>query len=332
MTPVEIEKLSRSLLPGNSKLMFLAQHGSFLYGTQTENSDVDYKGVYIPDPDMNAIGMTKPKIDFGTADQDQKNGKGDVDIVIYRIDKFMEMTAKLSNEAIDMLHTADQQALVWTPGWDFIHNNRMKMMRADENALLGYVRSNINKYGMKGTRVGDLIDVVSEMEKHGDKSIIELEEYFNGLAEASDVVFMNDKFEPHLNTWWVSIDRAKFYPNVKASDVHKSITSRLKTNANARDAARQGEVNWKDISHAVRYCIQARIMVNGGLYFPLPDYDLKTIMAIKLGLLPFDQVSDIMQEEINKSLKVIRDANLPKTRQKEEYEELFLQACRAGDW
>ena len=45
----EIERQIKSKI--NGKLIYLSQYGSHLYGLNTENSDLDFRGVYIPNLD-----------------------------------------------------------------------------------------------------------------------------------------------------------------------------------------------------------------------------------------------------------------------------------------
>jgi len=71
-------------------LMILGQTGSHAYGTETETSDVDYKGIAVPTPD-HYFGFNPAKEYNGPSmAKQQKNKKDDIDIIIMPIAKFVK--------------------------------------------------------------------------------------------------------------------------------------------------------------------------------------------------------------------------------------------------
>ena len=58
-----INKILKQLRPKvNGKLIYLSQYGSHLYGLNTENSDLDFRGVYIPTLDDIILGKAQDEI------------------------------------------------------------------------------------------------------------------------------------------------------------------------------------------------------------------------------------------------------------------------------
>ena len=58
-----IDKIIKQLNPLiNGKLIYLSQYGSHLYGLNTENSDLDFRGVYIPTLDDIILGKAQDEI------------------------------------------------------------------------------------------------------------------------------------------------------------------------------------------------------------------------------------------------------------------------------
>jgi predicted nucleotidyltransferase len=63
-----------------NKIIFRCKFGSDLYGTNTENSDVDYKSVFIPDGKDLILQKAAKHLQNNTKDNDiTKNSKDDID-------------------------------------------------------------------------------------------------------------------------------------------------------------------------------------------------------------------------------------------------------------
>ena len=115
-----IEQLN---IPG--ELIYLTQFGSHLYGTNTENSDLDFRGVYIPTINDLILHKDKDEINeeltlFEIRDEYNKNPviytkepktlisswhlkQIKVDIKIFSLQKFIRLCSKADTNALDLL-------------------------------------------------------------------------------------------------------------------------------------------------------------------------------------------------------------------------------------
>ena len=115
-----IEQLN---IPG--ELIYLTQFGSHLYGTNTENSDLDFRGVFIPTIDDLILHKDKDEINeeltlFEIRDEYNKNPviytkepktlisswhlkQIKVDIKIFSLQKFIQLCSKADTNALDLL-------------------------------------------------------------------------------------------------------------------------------------------------------------------------------------------------------------------------------------
>ena len=109
----------------NGTLLYLTQYGSHLYGTNTENSDLDFRGVYIPTIDDLILHKDKDEINeeltlFEIRDEYNKNPviytkepktlisswhlkQIKVDIKIFSLQKFIQLCSKADTNALDLL-------------------------------------------------------------------------------------------------------------------------------------------------------------------------------------------------------------------------------------
>ena len=81
--------------------------GSHLFGTNTEKSDKDYKGVYLPSGYEILLGSYPETISSSTGDSQSKNSSTDVDIELYSLKKLLKMVVNGDTAAIELLYTPD---------------------------------------------------------------------------------------------------------------------------------------------------------------------------------------------------------------------------------
>lgn len=124
-----IDKIIKQLKPLiNGKLIYLSQYGSHLYGLNTEKSDLDFRGVYVPTLDNVILGKAQDEINTeleidvygGTKggynpydyayynrtfvpDQFVKWKKVKVDVKIFSLQKFIQLCSKADTNALDLL-------------------------------------------------------------------------------------------------------------------------------------------------------------------------------------------------------------------------------------
>lgn len=132
------------------------QFGSHLYGTATPESDTDIKAVHLPDrrsillQRVEKVITRKTKLD-GTA----KNSAADVDYESYVLQKYLALAAEGQTVALDMLFAPEW---AWTsepsPLWLTVRANKDKLLTARYASFIGYCRTQANKYGIKGSRMG----------------------------------------------------------------------------------------------------------------------------------------------------------------------------------
>ena len=188
-----IDEITKQLTPLiNGKLIYLSQYGSHLYGLNTENSDLDFRGVYIPT--LDDIILKKDKDEINTeleieiqesiSEQGNSMEMGDitissvsdgkwkstikkVDVKIFSLQKFIQLCSKADTNALDLLfsidtpadHTWQYKGLVKNVPEEmkyplrYIHENRNKLINTDRlESPITYAFKQATKYSIKGER------------------------------------------------------------------------------------------------------------------------------------------------------------------------------------
>ncbi|MFB1098651.1 DNA polymerase beta superfamily protein [Terribacillus sp. JSM ZJ617] len=144
------------------RTIIMALTGSYAYGTNTEDSDKDYKGICIP-PVNYFLGLESFNEYNSSGGKNFKNTKDDVDINIIHITKFVKdaMIGVPNNIEILFLNK-DQYLKITEPGQQLIDNRHLFLSKAIQKKFGGYANSQIQKLKQRNvSRSGrqDLIDL-----------------------------------------------------------------------------------------------------------------------------------------------------------------------------
>lgn len=144
------------------RTIIMAPTGSYAYGTNTEDSDKDYKGICIP-PVNYFLGLESFNEYNSSGGKNFKNTKDDVDINIIHITKFVKdaMIGVPNNIEILFLNN-DQYLKITELGQQLIDNRHLFLSKAIQKKFGGYANSQIEKLKQRNVSSSgrqDLIDL-----------------------------------------------------------------------------------------------------------------------------------------------------------------------------
>ena len=184
-----IDEIIKQLEPLiNGKLIYLSQYGSHLYGLNTQNSDLDFRGVYIPT--LDDIILKKDKDEINTELEVEvecyeevnkiindfpikgavKAKRVKVDVKIFSLQKFIQLCSKADTNALDLLFSwtnKDTESYLYVVSGYYI--NPMAQINTYKNKLINtdrlespitYAFKQATKYGLKGERLKVLQNVL----------------------------------------------------------------------------------------------------------------------------------------------------------------------------
>lgn len=206
------------------KTVVKSLYGSHLYGTDTPESDLDYKGVFIPDGRDILLQQVKHSINTSSKpSKEGRNTKDDVDTELWSLQKFLKLLTEGQVVALDLLFTPDKMILESSPTWDYIRDNKDKLVTNKCHAFVGYCRTQANKYGIKGSRMGSINFVLQSLKSDNPNLLVRdlLEtEFFNKYILPVDHVEVIEREQPNGKTMKLLSICGKMTPEtLKVKDV-----------------------------------------------------------------------------------------------------------------
>jgi hypothetical protein len=312
-------------------------HGSHLYGTNTENSDVDYKGLYINTSFRDFILNNETNhYQSSTGPKDGKNNPGDIDISLFELRKFIKLVCDGEMIAIDMIHTPDSMYVNRTGEyfeiWKHIQNNRKMFYSKNMKAYVGYARKQAAKYGLKGSRLSSLEKLVIVTENLGQYNPC----YLRDLFDMSDSMPINEhcflveaEIKGTGSQKFYEVLGSKYQLSMLYSDFRQAILNKWSKYGERSNAAKNNEgVDWKAISHAFRACYQLKeIFETGDLIYPLKDREF--LRDIKLGKASWNEIQPLLEQSIDDLHVLSSKSNYPETVDKDYWDNFIVDVYRA---
>lgn len=266
-------------------VVVLIRFGSHLYGTETENSDTDYKGVFMPTREQVLLGNIPKSVRLDSNNTNVKNTKDDVDAEMYSLHYFIELACKGETVALDMLHANSPNILHSSSTWEEIVKDRSKFLTKNLKSFVGYARKQAAKYGVKGSRLNTAQEFVSLIDSSGvnHKEVL-LKDIKNALPLGDHARLIEDSPNGLMQ---YQICGKILQGRVTLAMARSIMSGFLRAYGDrAKQAAENKGVDWKAVSHALRAAYQTKeLLTTGEIKYPLAQADF--LREVKVGSLDF---------------------------------------------
>ena len=308
--------------------------GSHLYGTETAESDLDLKGVYLPEARDILLQRVKATVISSRAKAAaEKNTAADVDREIYSLQRYLQLLTDGQTVALDMLF-APEAAMTIEPSslWREIQDKGDRLISRRATAFVQYCRQQANKYGIKGSRVAaarKALGLLTNAQAHLGRAA-KLEAIAADLADLAAAT-------EHIGLIDVPVSCDRALRHLEVCDRKISFTATLKTaceivqrlvdeyGQRSLQAERNEGVDWKALSHAVRVGREALELFRAGrITFPLPY--ASHIQAIKRGAIPYMIVASEIEQLLEDVEAAAAASSLPETPDMTIVEDLVTRA------
>lgn len=290
--------------------VFTTIFGSKLYGTDTPESDTDWKSVFLPELKSLLRGHRIKNSVNTTGRVDAKNGADDEDHEHIPLQVLAEDFLKGQTYALEIVFVAQNPESVRTHSCDerflaFCQELSQKFLTSNIHAMMGYAHGQSEKYGIKGSRLNTLRTFHALVKEFGEgnqeQKIGENEDFIVAANYAEDKYLFRTRYEGFSTAKGEAPkDPAfsllgKIFPFEISFQEALFRTERMRKGYGNRavSAAQAGGNDWKALSHALRITWQAYdILTEHQLTFPFQGKRREYLRAVKSGDVPFDEVRE----------------------------------------
>jgi predicted nucleotidyltransferase len=295
--------------------------GAHLYGTATSDSDVDYKGIFLPTKEELLLGRIPKSHNYSTGREESRNTKNDIDIELYSFHYFIKLACDGQTVAMDMLHAPENMILQKSKIWDAIVRNKQKFYTKNLRSFIDYARRQASKYGIKGSRINAALQVLEILKK--EDSSKKMREVWNQLPRVEhcyDVApapngmrqyqVCGKSFQESATIGYVIPIIEKFYNDY---------------GRRAKLAAENKNIDWKAVSHALRAAYQTKeILTENTINFPLRTADF--LIKVKQGKLDYlSEVGPVLETLMEEVESLALTSNLPETVDRKFWDQFICQ-------
>jgi len=358
-----IDEIIKQLNPLiNGQLIYLSQYGSHLYGLNTENSDLDFRGVYIPELDDIILKKDKDEINteleiklYGGEQTIYSNDdidavpiwdKKKVDVKIFSLQKFIQLCSKADTNALDLLFSMNSKHVPYylpehkdtdKEFWSImrrIHLNRDKLINTDRlESPITYAFKQATKYGIKGNRYKVFLEVLDRIEKFC--SNVEHRKTFNvsimeGMIHGLDPDYVRIETLDNKGTeeQYLFVCGVYHQFNLSLDKFEARIREKVEKEYTSQRTIDASDGNdWKALSHAIRVLLEIKELLDtGNIQFPLKDKDF--LLDIKLGKVEREYIDNFFNQELSNILERVQKNELDWKYDEEFWNEFILKEIK----
>lgn len=297
------------------KIVVKCIFGSHLYGTNTEFSDQDFKGVYLPTLSDCVLGSVKDIISDNTKKKSShgvKNTKDDTDFELFSLQNFLLKLGKNGDTTfLDLIHAPDSAILETSPQWQFLRENRSKFYTKRLKSYMGYARRHSTSFinsSAKLTAVNEILELLNRYPD--DTRLSALYDFLPDSTFSKKYIIENSEAQDRRTFDFCG---RKFMTTSSIKFIKESLNNIAKEyGGRTKDALKNDGVNLKSLSHAFRVGYQLEELYSvGDITFPLKRAEW--LRDMKLGNIDFDKdkVFEQLEELLTKVDILAENSNYP---------------------
>lgn len=342
-------------IPNNSKLIFKFIAGSQLYGNATKDSDIDERGIFIASKEYYYGFLNNIK----QIQSHNENIKEDIEY--HEIRQFLYLAMNNNPNIIEYLFVPDNMMIYHTKEWDKIVENRKYFLSTKcKFTFSGYSHSQFHRikrhrnwllyppkkkperkdFGLlenQSTIPKEQIGAFNVLlamyleevrDFHSLKNqILEMEETRNFKTLAQNLRNIDFKaiktIVPISDNFLEALSKEKAYMQAKREwDAYQN----WKRNRNLKRKDLEGKYGYdcKHASHLLRLMSEGEeLLLTGNITFPRPDADF--LLAIKNGLLTYDQLMEKVDNYDEKFEQLYKESILPREPDRVRIDKLCIE-------
>ena len=298
--------------------------GSYLFGTNVEGSDRDYKTVVLPS--LDELLLAKPKLLKNKQHQTEE-----VDTEVLTLHTLTRDFVNGQTYALELVFAAPNQT---ETTWEFqAYCNSLKLYVTSEmNSLVGYLMGQFSKYADKGERYNEVVKVREALAKFQEHQKLSVDIKGFRLSQVVPTVlhsFKDSQYVKHVffeGQDFLEVLGRKYGYTLYLDEVVERLTELEKSFGNrTKKAAAEGTADWKALMHAVRVGFEAEeLLSTGKLTLPFTGEKQQYLLDVRNGKKTLDEVRDKLNAQLELVTQLKAKSTLPTSEEVRESAEMLL--------
>lgn len=306
--------------------------GSHLYGTNTETSDEDFIGIFLP-PEDYIIGLKSVKevdLSIKSKGSDGRNTSEAIDKKFYEFRKFVNLALGNNPNILEILF-ADNINVLFTNsfGRDLLSRRHLFPCKQLSKKFTGYARAQRHKMVIKKDNFNELLEGYKLLQSMPDKMVLVEVVRHPSNKMMKDLTNICSGFKPifekrhqHIYVGDLAIE-----PGVYVKKVRNMLKDRLDKATNRSELILKYGFDSKFGAHLIRLLSEGlELLKTGGLEFPLKNkYEL---LDIRNGRWSLEEVIKYSEDLENELLDAVKTSKLPNNPDYKQVEKFVIKIMR----
>jgi len=317
--------MNEQTLAENNKILEIVT-GSYLYGTNSETSDKDYVGVFLPSVPYILGFKTIEEVDFSIIDKDErgKNTSKALDRKLYEFRKFMKLAMENNPNITETLFVnPDNIVFCNDVGKELLKRRHLFPYKGLKQKFCGYAFAQRHKMAVKKDNFFDLLNALSylKLQNYG-RTLLEI------VVMDNPPYFIKKQKDKNDNISFIQIGDLNFNPAMLVKTALKKVQERINKVGNREELLTKYGWDVKYGMHLARLLLEGiELLKTGELQFPLKDAQvLKDIRNGKWEMTKVLDWSYELESEVERLEKISTLPNKPNT---EELEKFTIEVLRS---
>jgi predicted nucleotidyltransferase len=316
--------MKEKLIAEQNKILEIVT-GSYLYGTNTETSDKDYIGIFLPSEEYILGFKTVEEVDFSVKDKTEegKNTEKAVDKKLYEFRKFIKLALECNPNIIEILFVNEQNIVfINEVGKELLSLKYLFPYKGLKQKFLGYSYAQRHKMVIKKDNYFDLQNGLSYLNTQNyGKTLLEI------VFQGNCPYFIKKQLDKNENISFIQVGDLNFMPSTIVKVAKHKLEERIAKVGNREELLTKYGWDTKFGSHLIRLMLEGiELLKTGNLVFPLKEAEmLKDIRAGKWEMVKVLDYSYELEKEVE---SLVESSKLPSKPNIKEIEEFTIKILR----
>ena len=275
----------------DKRILFLIVAGSHFFNLNSENSDMDYRGIYLP---LSGKDSKRGEITYKTnLEKNKKNTSDDVDCTFFSLRKFLSLLGTGDFNMVEMLFSPRDKILLTSKIYEDLRVIRESILLNDISAFLGFIKKEYKRYGVDKNHYGiqeKFIEFLRTIRVgYNDTLKDHWQEILDYAKNEDSYVKISSTYNVNKELPSIVIAKRLFQNTVKVDYVLDALEYNLSRYGHRRISMAEAGVEFKGLYHAMRLIFEAEdLLTRGYLEFPFDVDRHNFLKSIKDGTIDKD--------------------------------------------